>query len=237
MRAIFACAMGLVACGASSGGSSGGNSSSSSGGGGGGGAGPALGQSEQGVATYYAATGDGACSFGPSPNDLDVAAMDLPEWDGSGVCGECVTVTGPGGSVTVRIVDQCPDCEVGHLDLSQEAFAKIADVSAGRVPVTWQVVTCGVSGNVQYQIKDGSSQWWTAILVRNSKLPIAKLEWMQNGAWVEVQRADYNYFVVASGVGPDSYQVRVTASDGQTLVDTLPPVVASTTVPGTGQFQ
>jgi expansin (peptidoglycan-binding protein) len=163
--------------------------------------------------------------------------MDAPEWNGSGVCGECVAVTGPNGSVTVRIVDECADCETGHLDLSQQAFAQIADVSAGNVAISWQVVACDVTGNVAYQIKVGSSQYWTAIQVRNSRLPVTKLEWMQNGAWTDVARADYDYFVVASGVGTGSYQVRITAVDGQTLVDTLPPVQPDVVVNGSGQFQ
>jgi expansin (peptidoglycan-binding protein) len=219
----------LVACG----------SSSSSGGGGGGSSGgavPVLGHPEQGIATYYAATGDGACGFGPSPNDLNVAAMNISEWSGSEVCGECVAITGPKGNVTVRVVDECPDCVVGQLDLSQQAFAQIADVSAGRVPISWTVVPCNVTGNVAYWIKEGSSQYWTAIQVRNSRLPIAKLEWLQGSNWTDVQRAPYNYFVAGSGVGPGSYQVRITALDGQTLQDTLPPAQASTLANGSGQF-
>jgi expansin (peptidoglycan-binding protein) len=232
---LLAGALAVVACGSAS--RTGGSSSSSSGGGSGGGSsGGISSQPEQGVATYYAATGDGACSFGPSPNDLNVAAMDQPEWNGSAVCGECVAVDGPKGSVTVRVVDLCPECEMGHLDLSQQAFAQIADVSAGKVPITWKVVPCNVTGNVEYQIKDGSSQYWTAIQVRNSRLPVAKLEWMQAGAWTNVARADYNYFVVSSGVGPGSYQVRITSSTGETLTDTLPPVQPSAVVQGSGQF-
>lgn len=229
--------MALVACGSSSSsGSTGGGGGSSSSSGGGSSSGGITSQPEQGVATYYAATGDGACGFGPSPNDLNVAAMDQSEWNGSAVCGECVAVTGPKGSVTVRIVDLCPGCETGHLDLSQQAFAQIADVSAGRVSITWKVVACDVTGNVAYEIKDGSSQYWTAIQVRNSRLPVAKLEWLQNGAWTDVARADYDYFVVSSGVGPGSYQVRITSSTGETLTDTLPPVQPSTLVQGGGQF-
>src|SRR5512135_2159781 len=198
---------------------------------------PPLGQSESGRATYYAADGSGACGFDPSPNDLDVAAMDAPEWNGSAACGECVQVTGPKGVVTVRIVDQCPGCEKGHLDLSQEAFAKIADVSAGNVPITWQVVSCDVQGPVQYFIKDGSSQYWTAIQVRNSKYAIDKLEWKTGaGTYANVTRADYNYFVVDQGVGPGPYSVRITSSTGATLEDTMPAVVASTTVAGAAQF-
>ncbi|MGH7297776.1 MAG: expansin EXLX1 family cellulose-binding protein [Polyangiaceae bacterium] len=237
---VVAACVAMVACGSSGSGGGGGDGSSSSGGSSsssssGGGA-TTLGQPEQGVATYYAATGDGACGFGPSPGNLDVAAMDQPEWGGSAVCGECVAVTGPKGSVTVRIVDLCPECEAGHLDLSQQAFGQIADLSAGNVPITWQVVSCVVSGNVTYQIKDGSSQYWTAIQVRNSRLPVAKLEWLQSGAWTDVARADYDYFVVASGVGPGSYQVRITSAQGATLQDTLPPVQAGALVQGSGQF-
>jgi expansin (peptidoglycan-binding protein) len=233
---FFACVVALFACGSSStnGGAGGGGGSSSSGGGSS--SGGISSTPEQGVATYYAATGDGACGFGPSPNDLNVAAMDQPEWNGSAVCGECVAVTGPKGSLTVRIVDLCPGCEQGHLDLSQQAFAQIADVSAGKVPITWKVVPCDVTGNVEYEIKDGSSQYWTAIQVRNSRLPVAKLEWMQSGTWTDVSRATYNYFVVSSGVGPGSYQVRITSSTGETLVDTLPPVQPNALVQGSGQF-
>ena len=224
MRLLSLSILGVVAVACSSGGSTGGPT-------------PPLGQPEDGRATYYAATGSGACGFDPSPNDLDVAAMDAPEWGGSAPCGECVQVTGPKGEVTVRIVDLCPECEQGHLDLSQEAFAKIADVSAGNVAITWQVVACNVQGPVQYHIKDGSSQWWTAIQVRNSKLPIAKLEYKTStGAYTNVTRLDYNYFVVDSGVGPDPYMVRITSQNGEALEDSLPAVVASATVPGAAQF-
>jgi expansin (peptidoglycan-binding protein) len=198
---------------------------------------PPLGQPENGRATYYGADGSGNCGYDPSPNDLDVAAMDAAEWNGSAVCGECVAITGPKGSVTVRIVDQCPDCESGHLDLSQEAFAKIADVSAGNVPITWQVVACSPSGPVQYFIKDGSSQYWTAIQVRNSKYAISKLEWKSGaGAYANVNRVDYNYFVVDQGVGPGPYSVRITSSTGAVLEDTMPAVVASSTITGGAQF-
>lgn len=198
---------------------------------------PPLGQPENGRATYYAADGSGACGFDPSPNDLNVAAMDAPEWAGSAVCGECVEVTGPKGQVTVRIVDLCPECEQGHLDLSQEAFAQIADVAAGNVAIKWQVVACDVQGPVQYHIKDGSSQWWTAIQVRNSKLPISKLEYKTGtGSYTNVTRADYNYFVVDTGVGPNPYSVRITAQTGATLEDSLPAVVPNTTIPGAAQF-
>lgn len=114
---------------------------------------PPLGQDQHGDGTYYGATGAGACSFDATPSDLDVAAMNAPQYAGSAVCGECVAITGPKGGVTVRIVDLCPECKSGDLDLSQEAFAKIADVSAGRVKITWRVVLDAmvVSGASQFK--------------------------------------------------------------------------------------
>ena len=206
--------------------------------GGKGGSPPALGEVQQGVATYYDfANGDGACMFGPSPDDLDVAAMNAPQWGGSAVCGACASVTGPNGTVVVRIVDLCPECKTGHLDLSPEAFAKVADLAKGLVNITWHLQPCDVRRNVRYQIKDGSSQWWTAIQVRNHHLPVSSLAYLRNGSWVDLPRQDYNYFVAPSGVGPGAFTVRVTAWDGQTLEDTLPGPNADAVYDGAGQFQ
>ena len=97
--------------------------------------------SYSGEATYYAADGTGACGFKASPNDLLVAAMNKSQYSKSR-CGQCVLVTGPKGTVKVRIVDLCPGCSHGDLDLSEEAFMAVASLSAGRVKITWHVVTC-----------------------------------------------------------------------------------------------
>jgi expansin (peptidoglycan-binding protein) len=104
------------------------------------------------------------------------------------------------------------------------------------VPITWQEVPCDVAGNIAYHYKDGSSQYWTAIQVRNSRLPIAKLEMKTGGAYADVPRVDYNYFVQASGAGPGNVSVRITAIDGQQLEDVLPPASSNVTVPGSAQF-
>ncbi len=197
---------------------------------------PPLGEVQNGVATYYDADGSGNCSFDPSPRDLDVAAMDDAEYAGSAACGACVDVVGPKGEVTVRIVDRCPECERGHLDLSKQAFAAIADPSAGRVAITWQMVACNVTGNVVYHYKDGSSQYWTAIQVRNHRVPIQKLEWKSGGAYVELPRQEYNYFVAQNGIGPGTVTVRITSIDGQVLTDTLPAPAPNLDAAGAAQF-
>lgn len=93
-----------------------------------------------GEATYYDAEGRGSCGI-PFPPDYLLAAMNGAQYQ-KPYCGECVSVTGPKGSVVVRILDLCPGCKSGGLDLSITAFTKIADKTAGRVPITWHFVDC-----------------------------------------------------------------------------------------------
>ncbi len=191
-----------------------------------------------GEATYYYATGAGACGFDASPGDLMVAAMNQPDWAYSAVCGEYVHVRGPDGEVTVRIVDLCPGCASGDLDLSQEAFAKIAPLPRGRVPITWQVVSPDLPGPIAYHFKDGSNQWWTAVQIRNHRNPVAKLEYLKDGSqWVSVPRTTYNYFVQTNpGMGVGPYTFRVTDAYGNVLVDIGIPLVENGTLHGAAQF-
>jgi expansin (peptidoglycan-binding protein) len=164
-----------------------------------------------GEATYYAADGSGNCSFEPSPGDLRVAALNTEDYAGSALCGACLSVSGPDGEVTVRIVDRCPGCQKGDVDLSESAFAAIAPLAAGRVPIQWKLVPCEVSGPLSYRFKEGSSEWWTALQVQNHRFPVAKLEVRDDGgAYRAISREPYNYFVDVEGLGTGPYALRVT---------------------------
>lgn len=197
-----------------------------------------LGEEQQGIATYYDfADGSGVCMFPATPSDLDVAALNAEQYSNAAYCGACADVVGPSGTVTVRLVDLCPECEAGHLDLSPSAFEKIAPIEQGRVDIMWTLVSCAVNGAVAYQYKDGSNQWWTAVQVRNHKYPITKFEVDKGDGFVELARTDYNYFLDEAGFGSESVSVRITASTGQTLVDTLPPVQEYLVVDGARQFE
>lgn len=197
-----------------------------------------IGETQDGLITWYNANGAGNCSFDPSPDDLDVAALTMAGglYGNATWCGACAQVEGPLGTVVVRIVDSCPDCETNHLDLSPQAFAKVANLVDGRVAVRWRFVSCDVQGNLRYRVKEGSSQWWTAIQVRNHRLPITKLEWWKNGSWATVPRMDYNYFVELNGMGPGPIRVRVTATSGEMLEDTLPAPLPKQIFETTHQF-
>lgn len=201
------------------------------------GPGPSCGTAEMhtGDGTFYGADGSGNCSFDPS-GDLMVAAMNHTDYAGSAACGACVKIEGPSGTVTVRIVDRCPECPQGDIDLGAEAFAKMADPSLGRVDIQWVYVPCEVSGPIVYHFKEGSNQWWTAVQIRNARYAISKLEVEKGGSFVEVGRVDYNYFVDDSGMGPGPYKFRVTDVEGNVLTDSDVPFVEAGDAPGAGQF-
>ena len=191
-----------------------------------------------GEATFYTfANGGGACMFDPTPNDLMVGAMNATDYENSQVCGECVSLTGPNGTILIRIVDLCPGCKQGDIDLSPQAFSRIADTSRGRVSITWEVVPCGVTGPILYHFKDGSSRWWTAVQIRNHRYPILSLEYLNSaGIYQSVARTNYNYFVQPTGMGAGPYTFRVTDVYGHVLVDSGIPSVEDSSVSGHAQF-
>jgi len=193
--------------------------------------------SEVGEGTYYDANGAGSCSFDPSPDDLMVAALNGPDYAHAAWCGACLAVSGPGGEVVVRVVDECPGCKHGDLDLSRDAFARIAPLSAGRVRIAWHEVACPVSGPIVYQLKAGSNPSWIAIQLRNHRYAIASLEARGGtGVYQPIARADYNYFVAPRGLGPGPYALRVSDVHGHVLEDGAIALGDAVARPGAGQL-
>jgi expansin (peptidoglycan-binding protein) len=188
-----------------------------------------------GEATYYDADGSGKCSFEPGGDRL-VAAMNGADFDNAAWCGGCIEVDGPSGTVVVRVVDSCPGCASGDLDLSQEAFATIAPLVRGRVDVRWREVPCDVTGPIRYRFKDGSDAFWTGIQIRNHRYPIVRVSARRaNGEWKDLHRESYNYFVSAAGLGDGPFALRVTDDRGHTLEDLAVPFVANGESPGAAQ--
>ncbi|CAI9098662.1 OLC1v1035347C1 [Oldenlandia corymbosa var. corymbosa] len=104
-----------------------------------------------GTATYYTPPYVPSSCYGFQDNGVMIAAASDVIWDNRAACGRNyqVTCTGPTnagvpqpcrGSVIVRIVDYCPPGCAGTIDLSQEAFALIADPAAGKVNIEYHQV-------------------------------------------------------------------------------------------------
>ncbi|MDQ0684487.1 expansin (peptidoglycan-binding protein) [Streptomyces achromogenes] len=172
------------------------------------GAGPLAGRirpgaSYDGVATSYdAGDGSGACSYGPT-SDVMTAAMNTADYETSKACGAYVAVRVAGGaSITVRITNECPaPCAPGQLDLSHQAFAKLAPLSTGRIPITWSLLSPATSDTIAIRYKTGSSQYWCGIQAVGHRNPVARLEVRSGGSWIRLARTDYNYFLSENGTG------------------------------------
>lgn len=173
---------------------------------------PVGGATHSGKATFYDSEGAGGnCSRPGAPADRMYVALGPGEYASGASCGGFLDVTGPRGSVRVLVMDQCPECAPGHLDLSAEAFARIADPVQGVVKVSYRaVVNPRLPGPLTFRMKEGSSQWWFAVLVGDHGNPLRSVEVRQNGSWRAAQRQDYNYWLIESGAGPGPYEIRVT---------------------------
>jgi expansin (peptidoglycan-binding protein) len=166
-----------------------------------------------GKATFYTPAGaTGNCSFVGFPADDLYVALSPGEYADAAACGGYLDVTGPDGKVRVKVVDQCPECPAGHIDLSRKAFARIADPVRGVVPVTYRAVRSPrLPGPLAFRIKEGASQWWFAVLVIDHGTPLRTVEVRPaGGGWQRISRTDYNYWLRDSGLGQGPYAIRVT---------------------------
>jgi expansin len=169
-----------------------------------------------GTATHYVLTGTGNCSYPSPPADGLFVALSPAEYHGAAACGGYVEVSGPNGSVRAEVIDQCPPCAAGHIDLSEAAFARIAPLSAGLVSVTYRAVADpALPAPVALRVKEGSSRYWLALLAMNTGNPLASVQVQSTpGGWRDLVRADYNDWIAASGAGSGPFTVRLTDTAG-----------------------
>lgn len=185
---------------------------------------PPPGRTLTGEATFF--DGDvGNCSYPSLPDDDLYVALGPAEYSDAAACGGYLDVTGPSGSVRVKVVDQCPECAAGHVDLSREAFTRIADPEAGVVPITYSAVADPVVPKLSVRVKEGSSEFFLAILIDNHGNPLSKVEVGGESGFEALSRTSFNYWVADGGLGAGPFPVRVTDTAGRTA--TIPDVTLS----------
>jgi expansin (peptidoglycan-binding protein) len=164
------------------------------------------------------------------------AAMNTADYETSKACGAYVAVHAGGKSITVRITNECPgDCQVGQLDLSRQAFAKLAPLSAGRIPITWNLLSPQTSDTISIRYKIGSSQYWCGVQAIGHRNPLARLEVRTGGGWVALPRTGYNYFLSEHGSGCGA-AIRLTDIYGEQLTVGALPVKPDAVQPTGVQF-
>ncbi|TGJ86217.1 hypothetical protein E0Z10_g2512 [Xylaria hypoxylon] len=96
------------------------------------------------TSTVAAASGDmtyfnpglGAC--GRTDNDgSPVVALNPADYANGANCGRWITIQGNGHQTAAQVVDLCPGCASGAIDVSPAIFDDIAPLSVGRIRVNW----------------------------------------------------------------------------------------------------
>ena len=209
-----------------------------------------FGEWGSGITTFYTDTSDGSCSYGSistnsfpygytiAPNDVIFADSDgcgqCYEVQCSSVfaddsdCGGCTTdsSTGENKVVTVMVTDECPTCASGssnQFDLSECAFAVIADTECGVINIEYRQVSCDISSNIKLTNKNGISDTWYGFYVSNvaNYGEISKVEIKDSSGsatWTEGESTSSNGWIFTSDSGFETpFSVRLTDSSDSTL--------------------
>jgi len=177
-------------------------------------------QSHQ-IATHYTLWGGGGnCSYPGPPADKLFVAMSPPEYNSAASCGSYLEVTGPTGKkVRVEVIDQCPECKAGHIDLSFPAFAKLAPLKAGLINVSYHTIkNPALPGPLAFLVKPGSSRYWLALIVINTGNAIHSVQIRTSpGHWMTLKHVNWNAWIAQQGAGPGPFIIRVTDTQHHTV--------------------
>ncbi|RLN55415.1 hypothetical protein BBJ29_002660 [Phytophthora kernoviae] len=187
----------------------------------------------------------GNCNF-MSALDLastDYAALNDKQWDGLQNCGRCAEVScdddrcaDKSKSIVVQILDRCPECQYGDLDLSPTVFTALTGSTPSRYTVKWKFVDCPVQGNVNYCLKGGSNNYWTAVQPTNVATGVKSLQ--INGQDTTMLSSAYYYLLDgASQTQTDLTSIKISLTDvnGNSIEDTVS-LTADSCTEGAHQF-
>lgn len=181
----------------------------------------------EGEGTHYGGVAGGAgghCGIPVAEGDMYHAALNHEQYARSNACGACVRILGPMGTVVLKIVDECPECKFGDIDMTTAVFPQLAQMKDGRIKIKWQYVPCSEMNDIKIAFASGSSPYYFKAQFRDFVYPLAKAEYMkQDGSFEILQREAYNYFVKEGGIDEDKskagpYTFRLTPLTGNPLV-------------------
>lgn len=193
-----------------------------------------------GEGTFYGGGYEGGCAMldPVSREDYWIVAMNLEDYNNAQLAGAYIEVTGELGTINMLVTDLLPEGKKGDLDLYTDAFPLIAPAEKGRVPVSWRIIPLDSAENapISFKFKEGSSEFWCGVQVRNHRYPVTRLEYLNDdGEFIEIPRRQYNFFEsMDMGAGPFTF--RITDIYGQVIIDENIPLVPDGITEGHVQF-
>ena len=197
----------------------------------------ALDRTYQGRATFYDAAnpvggkGNSGYDVLSNPGDLaGITAINNIQWNGSEASGAFLEVSGPkqregAAPIIVQVSDLLYERADG-LDLSAEAFEKVADPVDGVVNIEYELVGPGDNFRTPYGYTIGqgivvegipeSNPYYGAIRLNNHRYPVESVDLIQEGGGtVPLERGSDNRFTIGTGGDTSPQDLLVTDVFGQ----------------------
>jgi len=196
------------------------------------------------VATVYGSGDGGNCGYGTVETSTipfgRIVAVGGDDWNLGQGCGRFIEIdtsaaTCPGvgpcnfgaGPVIARVVDRCPECTDHHIDLSTIAWNAATNNGTPTLlsNVSWKWVYGDFPGNMQLEIRTGSSAFWLGVIPRDFNVGIQTLELRSSGSavWQAMpQELNLGYFTWDQSILPlvAPLSIRVTDINGAVYVAT-----------------
>jgi expansin (peptidoglycan-binding protein) len=176
----------------------------------------------KGTASFYNTDGKGGCALNP-PTNRYILSASKNIFQNVQACGACLEIKGEAGTAVVQVMDLCFGCAENSLVINKPAFEAIVGKQSGTGDVSWKTVSCPVEGKVSVRVKESSDRSWTAVQIRDSKLPLKAVSMQREGEndWVELKRSPDNYWAAARGAGDGGFRLRITAANGQQIEESV----------------
>ncbi|WP_133566549.1 hypothetical protein [Marinicella litoralis] len=206
-----------------------------------------------GDATYYTGLGSaGNCQIMATlpawGNQLDFkVALNQSQYtsgDMSAGCGTCLSATylgtglgndPPPQQFTALVVDRCPECIEGDLDLHAEPQLD------GRWDIAWSAIDCPVGNTTLAYLFEGSNPFYIKMGVRNHRIAIKSLQVQPqtNGPFFTAERTSDNFFTCSACTVPYEFPmaVRIQGINNQIITDTVPGMMDDVLITGSESKQ
>ncbi|GMF31342.1 unnamed protein product [Phytophthora fragariaefolia] len=171
---------------------------------------------------------DGNCNFMSAipTAATNYAALNNDQWDGLANCGRCAEVsciddqcTDQSATAIVQILDRCPECSSGDLDLSPTVFKNITGSDPNRLTIRWRFVECPNPGTIEVCLKTGSNGYYVAVQPTNTLVSVEAVT--INGESTTMVDSAYYYLITSSSdVDLTSVKVSITSIEGETVEGT-----------------
>ncbi|EGZ29137.1 hypothetical protein PHYSODRAFT_537560, partial [Phytophthora sojae] len=150
-------------------------------------------------------TSSGNCNFMSAipTASTNYVALNQAQWDNLGGCGRCIEVscideqcTAKNKTAVVQVLDRCPECAHGALDLSPTVYKEITGLDPNRLTVRWRFVDCPDPGTLQVCLKEGSNPNWIAVQPTNTLVGVQTVT--INGESTSMVDSTYYYLITST---------------------------------------